>query len=337
MSIPVSKLLLGVALSGLATGAAAETLIVAHDLPPTHYYSVRGFEAMMSCVTERTGGEIEFDYYPGGTIIHRDEGITAIQEGLAHITFVTIGEETARMPMQGVTMLPGIANSATELADGWRKAVADGGVLAQEWADMGVRPIGITALAPYQIVSGRGAIIDSPEAFAGKKVRTTGSALNFLVEALGGVAVQMPGPEIYTAMQRGTVDGTLFSFSSVKPYSVQEVMGAMSSNGSFGTAAQAIGMSQEVFDGLTPDQQTAMDECALKAVTDLTKWIDEGEAAIAKEFVDSGVNVFEFTDEQIATFDEGMASVADDFVARLKSRDIPADVALAELKAAMGR
>lgn len=325
----------GAAVTALATAASAETLTVAHDLPPAHYFSVRGFEALMSCVTDRTGGEIEFDYYPGGSVIKRDEGVTSIQEGLAQITFVTIGEETARLPMQGVTMLPGIASSATELGDAFRAAVAQGGALASEWEAAGVRPIAITALAPYQIVSGRGAIIDSPEDFAGKKIRTTGSALNFLVEAIGGVAVQMPGPEIYTAMQRGTVDATLFSFSSVKPYSVQEVMGAMSFNGSFGTATQAIGMSQEAYDGMTADQQAAFDDCGLQVAQDLTRWIDEGEATIADEFRQQGINIFEFTEEDLDEFDTQMTSVADEFIGRLTARDIPADKALSELRAAL--
>lgn len=317
--------------------AGAETLIVAHDLPPQHYFSVRGFEAFMTCVTEGTAGEIDFDYFPGGTVLKRDQGITGIQDGLAQITFVTIGEETPRMPMQGVTMLPGLASSSAELASAWRKLYEAGGLFTGEWEAMNVRPLALTALAPYQIISGKSALIDSADAFAGKKVRTTGSALNFLIEALGGVAVQMPATEIYTSLQRNTVDGTLLSFSGVKPYSVHEVMGGMSSNGSFGTATQAISIGEDTLAALPEAQQKVLIDCGHKVEVELTTWMDQTEASVAKELASEGINIFEFSPEDLAKLDEGMQSVAEDFVGRLTARDIPADKALEELMAVLGQ
>lgn len=332
-----ATILAGVAVAAAASTASAEKFIVAHDLPPQHYMAVRAFEGLMTCVKDGTAGAIEFDYFPGGTVLKRDQGITGIQDGLAQITFVTIGEETARMPMQGVTMLPGFATSATELATAWRKAYSQDGLFTGEWKAMGVRPLSLTALAPYQIASNKSALIDGPDSFEGKKIRSTGSALNFLIDALGGVAVQLPGPEIYTAMQRGTVDATLISYSGIKPYSIQEVMSGMSVNGAFGTATQAIGMSEEAYAKLTPERQKVFDDCGHKIEVDLTKWIDDGEATVAAELKGMGIEIFEFSAEDVAAFDAGMVSVKDDFVGRLTARGIPADKAYDELMAALGR
>ena len=70
----------------------------------------------------------------------------------------------------------------------------------------------------------------------------------------------MSANHLYTAMQRGTVDGTILSFASATPYSVNEVATHMSENASFGTSASWIGMSQEYFDSLSPEDQAVIEE-----------------------------------------------------------------------------
>lgn len=333
----LGRMLLGGAASAAMLGsAAAETLIVAHDLPPMHVFSVEMFEAFMQCVTEATDGAYDFDYFPGGTVLKRDEGVTGIQDGLAHISFVTPAFETARMPMQSVTMLPGLGDSAASVTAGWRKALDQGGELAGEWETVGVVPLTVSALAPYQVASGPRVTIDTAGAFSGKKLRSVGSSMNYLVESLGGVAVQMPAPEIYTAIQRGTVDGTMISFGSIKPYSLQEVISAISRNASFGTGTQALGIGADTFNGLPPEHQVVFTDCGAKVEVELAEGLDAEESTIADEFVGLGINVFEFSDDELALFNEGVSKVAEDFISRLTVRDIPADVAYQELMSALG-
>lgn len=322
-------------IASFASVANAQTFRVATSLPEKHWYAERGFEAFMSCVKDGTSNEIEFDYFPGGTILKRDQGITGIQEHLAEITFVQIPDESARMPMQGLTLLPGIANSASELSQTFRKLYESGGLFTGEWEAAGVRPLALTALAPYQIASGRSVLIDGPDDFEGKKIRSTGSALNFLVESLGGLAIQMPAAEMYTAMQRGTVDGNVISFAGIKPYSLQEVMSAMSRNGSFGTVTQAIGIGEDAYAQLSPEQQKVFDDCGRNVETELTQWLDENDSAIADELADMGVNIFDFSPEDMEKLNESMSIVAEEFIARLTARDIPADKAYEELLAAI--
>ena len=52
------------ALIAMASSARAETLILSANVPPTHWASTEGLEPYMACVTDSTGGEVKFDYYP---------------------------------------------------------------------------------------------------------------------------------------------------------------------------------------------------------------------------------------------------------------------------------
>lgn len=60
-----------------ATSAAADTMIYATDLPPTHFISQRAVEPMMKCMTEGTDCAIDFNYMPSGQLVKRNEMVDA--------------------------------------------------------------------------------------------------------------------------------------------------------------------------------------------------------------------------------------------------------------------
>lgn len=327
----IAALTLGTALT--STAATAETLIVATDLPPTHFVSVQGVERLMTCITEGAGDAIDFNYFPSGQLVKRDEGVSALQKGLAQMTFSTIAAETATVPLQSVTLLPGMSESAVAAVEAWREAISQDGVLKAELDEVGVKPLQLSLLAPYQIMGTK--TYAEVSDWSGQKIRTTGSALNFLVESIGAVPVEMSANDLYTAMQRGTVDGTILSFASATPYSVNEVATHMSANASFGTSASWIGMSQEVFDGLPAEVQTVVDECGKKTELELAAWVDENEGRLRDEYASQGIENYELTPEQVEAFSIAMEPVESNFVARLNDRGLPGQDALDEFKAAL--
>ena len=336
MMIPGKALGLGLLAASVAAGpGSAETMIFATDLSPTHVVSIHGSDALMSCITSRTNGAIDFNYFPSGQLIKRDEGISSLKANLVQFAFITVPLETATIPMQSVTMLPGLSSSAHESVVAWRKALDTNGVMSKEFETAGIKPIIVSVLAPYQIMSREP--FDTVAKWEGKKIRTTGSALNFLAASLGGVPVEMPATDLYTAIQTGTVDATVLSFSSVKPYSLQEIVKSMSANGSFGTSSQVFGMSLDYFNKLPADQQKAIDQCGRETESAMSAFIDSTEGELKKEFAAAGVDVFEFTPEALAEFDAKMSSTSDDFLARLNERGLPAQQALDEYKAALGK
>ena len=84
------------------------------------------------------------------------------------------------------------------------------------------------------------------------------------MNSIGGVLVEMSVNDLYTAMQRGTVDATVLAFSSVTPYSVHEVATNLRGNASFGTSASLFTMNLDHFDGLPEDHRKAIRNAAGK-------------------------------------------------------------------------
>ncbi len=65
--------------------------------------------------------------------------------------------------------------------------------------------------------------INSIEDFKGKRIRGYGVATD-VIEALGGTAVPMAAPEVYTALERGVLDGVYgFDFITAIAYNLHEI------------------------------------------------------------------------------------------------------------------
>ena len=178
-------------------------------------------------------------------------------------------------------------------------------------------------------------LMDDVADWEGMKVRATGSALTFLTDSIGASAITMSATDLFVAMQRGTVDATVLSFASVKPYSVHEVATSYSANMSLGTSASVIGMGQEYFDGLSPEMQTAIDACGRQTELSLAQWVEDNEGKLRQEMAAMGHDIYELTDEQLAGFNAKLADVEADFVARLEERGIPAQRAVDEYRTAL--
>lgn len=68
--------------------------------------------------------------------------------------------------------------------------------------------------------------INSIEDFEGLKIRMTGFAGNLFSDVLGASVVLLPGSEIYTALQTGTIDATEFGSGSIDyDFGIHEVCG----------------------------------------------------------------------------------------------------------------
>ncbi|MBZ8134651.1 TRAP transporter substrate-binding protein DctP [Afifella sp. IM 167] len=332
-----SRLLLSLAILGsTATAGSAETLVVSNGLSPAHYISKSGFEPWMACVQERAGDSIDFNYMPGGQIASVKNSIDSLESGLAQVAYIAPSNEASKLPLSAITVLPGLGDSATSLLQTFRKVFDGDGPVAKEVASNHFIPLVIVALPPYQVMT-VGEPIDTLEKFAGHKIRTAGGAMTFTVETLGAAPVEMPAGDLYVAMQRGTVDSTIFALASGKSYSIQELVKSVSRNASFGSGGGFIGISQETWDGLSEENRTIFRDCGHKAEADLAAKLDRENGELADEFAGLGIDVFEYSDEELKAIDAKLQEVNADYIDRLEKRGLPGKEAYDSFVAAAGK
>lgn len=260
---------IGVAIAGIVSLAACGStdaddggvieLRLAHYMPPTHTSATDGVEVWMHEVEKRTNGKVKFDYFPSGQLISAEQMVSSIGSDTVDIgVFVAASAAPAEMPLSEIPQVPGFESSNLRVVDAAYQELLRG-PLSQEWEASGIHPIMSQVNGGYEfLVQGepRQTLAD----WRGKTVRTAGGVFDFAVKGLGASAVNIPGPEQYEAMQRGTVDSSINSIESVPTYDFDEVSDAVTLNAPLGAVAQAMGINQNTYADLPEDVRSAMDE-----------------------------------------------------------------------------
>jgi len=319
----------------IAPASAQTKLSVVHGSPVKHVVSILGAEPWMTCVKEKAGKEVDFNYYPAGQISKTPELLRALDSGVADLAPVPIGYVSDEMPLSGVVMLPGLGSTSTEIVTAYSKAIRPGGILSKEFEQLDIVPIWAMAFPPYQIVSTRGKI-NSLDDFKGRVVRSAGGAMNLAIQQLGGSPAEIAIGETYIALERGTADSTISAFASVKPFSLQEIMKSMSSNGAFGTFSNVMAMKKDKFDALSPETQKVFIDCGIQTEQKFAQTMDAEAKELAKEFAALGIDIYEFTPENLAAINGALGNVQSDWVKRLSGRGLPAQETLDGYKTLLG-
>ena len=333
MTNTLRTLLASAGLAGVATAAAAAELSVVHGSPTGHVIA-QAVDDWMACMEGKGVEDLSFRYYPAGQISSLPELLQSLQSGVADLAPVPIGYVSDQMPLNGVSMLPGLGSTAGEVIGAYSASLEEG-PLAEEFAANDIVPLWVMAFPPYQIVS-----MDEPlrtaDDFSGKVIRSAGGSMNLVITSLGGSPAEIPVGDMYVALERGTVGGTISALASLKPYNVQELMKAVSTNGAFGTFANVFSIRKDQWDALSEATQSVMTECGDQTEAFIGELLDDEAGALVAEFDGTGVDTYEFTDDELAAIDESLDTVKADWVQRLSDRGLPAEQVLADYEARIG-
>lgn len=306
------------ALSGVialgATPALAETLSLGDFQSTSHIVSVEGTTKWMAAVEEATGGAVTFDHFPSQQAAKSKAQLDAVNSGILDAALLGTLYHSETLPLNSVVGLPGYYGTAVE---GTRavQALLKEGPLRDELLAAGVTPIFGFVLPPYQVLAKTR--LGMPADWDALDIRTSGATQAMTARSLGGVGISIPGPEVYTAVERGRLDAVLFPLASVPGYKLNEVVSHISTNGSFGGYSFVMVLRTEVFDGLAPEVQQAMITAGDEIAAHVAQAQDDSVGDLIQQWTGEGIDTYSFTDEELATLRDGMAPVTEDWVTRM--------------------
>lgn len=184
--------------------------------------------------------------------------------------------------------------------------------LSQQLAEVtGVKAYGGYNLGWVQISTNKGAV-NVPADLAGQKIRTMSSELQMeIVKAFGANPTIVNYGEVFTACQQGTVDGIMTStglYVSDRFYEVQKYMGC--------TRAIALLhvpiINNEWYDSLPDDLKVIFDESMEIYLDGVRQFELEFEAEAIETLKANGMEVKEYTPEELQVFKDAAASVVVD-------------------------
>jgi TRAP-type transport system periplasmic protein len=323
-------------LASTAPSAHAETLKLSTNLPVGHSIVKHGIAPWMACVKERSKGELDFNFFPGGQIATAAGSLDAINKGLADLSMIVPSVLSDKIPLSGISLLPDMGDTSVEQVKAFRKVLDAGGPLADEFAANRAKILLAAMLPPYQLVT-KGAPLTTLEQIKGRKIRVSGGIMGLTVRSVGAVPVDIPAGDAYMAIQQGTADGAVFALSSVNSYKLQEITKSMSGNGSFGAAPALIAMDTAVWAKLSPAKQAVFNDCTAKHDLEVNQALDQENEDLKKQFAAAGVTIYNFAPEVLAELRKRLEPVNKEYVSRIGARGVKSQEVYDAYRKALGK
>ncbi|MFW3615803.1 TRAP transporter substrate-binding protein [Billgrantia antri] len=255
----VNRIALSSALAAalLATPALAEatTLRIAHVWPGGSLIDRELFQAWAESVEAASDGRLKVEVYPSQTLAKSDKTYESVVTGVADIGASAQGYNAGRFPLTQVAELPGVSASSRQ-GSCILQSLQEQGHFEEEYAD--TRPLFLFTTGPGYLHT-RERLIETPADLEGLRLRRPTPVVGDMFTRLGAQAVGMPAPDVFTAMQRGVVDGLSFNWEGMKTFRLNELASYHTEVPLYDLSLFAT-MSQRTYDRLPEDLQQVIDD-----------------------------------------------------------------------------
>src|SRR5262249_32392566 len=153
-----------------------------------------------------------------------------------------------------------------------------------------------------------------------KKLRASGGAQDLTLRKFGIVPGRMAPPEIYEALSRGTIDGTVLSFVSVESYKLTDIVKSATVGQNFGTVVTTYSISDERWQRIPKQLQEALAKAGDEIIRSSCINFDRQESSAAGRLEAAGVKLIRFDKADQAKLDAAINEVAAEWAKTLDQR-----------------
>ncbi len=293
---------------GLPSMAAADpiTLRAVSPWPASDCWTTPIFE-FRDRVNAEMEGRVQIDYLGHGDVIGPFDQFEALQNGVVDVILGVTSYYDGQIP-EALSQLYVQMDPAALRASGYYDLMRE---IHRDKADVEfLAMLGGAAGQAFRLYVNQE--MDSGD-FSGKRMRVSG-ATRAVVEHFGGSAVVMPPGEIYTALERGTVDGFGWPYCGTVSYGWHEVMRHVIEHPFFSVNSNIL-MNGARWRSLPEDIQADLERIAQEVEQWSVSYFAEVNAEDNEALADAGVTFLTFPEAEAERFtagayDAGWADVA---------------------------
>ena len=291
----LSKLVIGLCLAaGFVASAAAQNIMrISISIAQNSHQGI-AVDTFAKEVEKRTAGRYKVQPFYSGSLGGERESIEAVQLGTQELTFTSSGPVPNFVPETKVLDIPFLFRDKAHA-----RAVLDGpigqellakfdakGFKALAWGENGIRHMTNSKRA-----------VNGPEDLKGLKMRTMENPVHVAAyKGLGIVTTPMAFPEVFTALQQGTVDGQENPLSVIMASKFDQVQKYLTLTGHVYSPGIFL-MNKASFDKLSAADKQAFVDAAKEGVKANRARVDEDDAKGVTELRGKGMNVVENVDK----------------------------------------
>ena len=290
-----SKLIAALSLAtGLMASAGAQTVMKISISTSQNSHQGVGIDTFAKEVEKRTAGRYKVQTFYSGSLGGERESIEAVQLGTQELAMSSTGPVPNFVPETKILDVPFLFRDKAHA-----RAVLDGpigqdlltkfdakGFKALAWAENGFR---------HMTNSKRD--VKGPEDLKGLKMRTMENPVHIAAyKGLGIITTPMAFPEVFTALQQGTVDGQENPLSVIMASKFDQVQKHLSLTGHVYSPCIFV-MNKAAYDKLSAADKTAFVESAREATRANRARVDQDDSTGVTELRAKGMTVIDNVDK----------------------------------------
>ena len=320
------------ALVGCMSIAHAETieLRLTDQFPLTHYASVKTILPFIKEVEEASKGRIKIKHFPAQQLNKAKGMLDAVRTGVADLGLQVAGYVSDRLPLTSVIELPGLFPNIGKCYEKFQR-LADTELFQHEYKPLGVRAIEVNCTPPLLVLT-RAENVNGMDKLKGLKLRSPTSGSTLTLQQIGAVPINLPAPDTYLGIQRGTLDGAILSPSSALGYHLQTLIKGAAKNVNFGSTAAILFMNEKKFQSLPKDLQAIIVKAGRDVGRDVAVEYDHNTASSLKKMAATGTKVYDFSPDVTRAIVKAQGVAAKEWETQMKARGLPGEKILAEAK-----
>ena len=275
----------------------------------------KSFERFAEDVAERTDGKIKIRALPADAVVGTAETLEAVQMGVLDGQHNAPAYWTGREP--AFAILGGLVGAYQETQQLLDYHYEEGGLelLREAYEPFGLYPIGITTWGAESLPLMQP--VESPAELKGLKLRMSKGMFSDVFAAFGATPIEMAGTEVYSALDKGVVDGadwgTLsmneeLGFHDIADYAIYPSVHSMS--------IADVSIRKEVWDSLSPELQATLREAVRAFADDMATTMANKDDEAAERLREKGTTLINWSDEDKQTFRDAAAEVWKNYASR---------------------
>jgi TRAP-type C4-dicarboxylate transport system substrate-binding protein len=289
-----------------ATDQPEETveLKLSHFMPPKHPQHRLVMKPWTKEVGKASGGRLNVTIFPGGALGKPPHQYDAAAKGLADIAFGLHSYSPGRFPLISVMQLPFLIASGESCSRAlWQLYEQE---LGAEFEDTKV--LWLFCHGPGHLHTTKKQV-KKLEDINGLKVRSPGPVMSKVLETLGAVPVNMPITQVYTALERGTIDGVAAPWEAVQTFRFHEQAQYATELGIY-SLTFFVTMNKDKYQGLPGDLKKVIDEhSGLEMSVKAGKVYDDAEQPAKKLATGKGMQVYTLPDAEFERWKKAVEPV----------------------------
>ena len=289
-----------------------------HHSPPESFEAKEGHAKWAQLVEQRTNGKVKVTVYPGETLSKAKDALDVTIAGTADISWAYIGLHLGRFPLTEVIELPmlGIQSSlhGSKVVEELYETTPE---VQKEWSQ--VKVLFLHTLAP-QIVATAKKKVQVVEDLKGQRIRAVAGNPTKFLQTLGATPVNVAIPEIYEALQRGTIDGYSGGWPAVRAFKLHEVL-KYAVDYPLYIPVYFLVMNQKKWDSLPPDVQKAISDVSGQYGAQMFgKVFDDTANAGMQEAASKGMEIVKLSADELKRWQAPAAPIWDEWVSNANSK-----------------